>query len=544
MGDPERPHRLRPLPGRLQHPRDDARGQGQADPLAQPPRGRPGLALRQGPLRLPAPLRGGPDRRPARARRRRGFGELSWDDALDRAEALLRGAQGRIVTALSGSETLEQAYALGKLLRQGLGAHSAVLPEATSPALDAFRAPLSAIADAEMVVVVGDDDGRRPRADRRALDQAGAPQRRRGRPASARGRSCGDGARASACSRGCATARVLIWSGPRRRRRRAARRARRTRLGFDGKPGCGAFHLPATPNGRGVAEAWAAAADARGGEPGADRPADRLGRRGGGRPGRARARRAGRARARDHDVPRASPSAGPTSSCRGRATSSATARYVNLEGRLQRLRRAVIPPVPDELAWIVEAGRALRRRASRRTPPVVFDRARRRALRRHRRSATSASARRCPPAAPYARPSAAPTTAPRGSAGRRALPRHAAARALPAAVLRARRRARAGARSSSAPSRVIELAAEDARAARDRERRHGHVRSNGTSVELRARDQPRARAPGVARIAERARGDLHRDVEVVKRDVTEPWWISADQGVRRSSTSSSSRSRT
>src|SRR5439155_10317211 len=26
--------------------------------------------------------------------------------------------------------------------------------------------------------------------------------------------------------------------------------------------------------------------------------------------------------------------------------------YVNLEGRLQRLRRAVIPPAPDELAWI------------------------------------------------------------------------------------------------------------------------------------------------------------------------------------------------
>src|SRR5439155_26731646 len=26
--------------------------------------------------------------------------------------------------------------------------------------------------------------------------------------------------------------------------------------------------------------------------------------------------------------------------------------YVNLEGRVQRLRRTVIPPVPDELAWI------------------------------------------------------------------------------------------------------------------------------------------------------------------------------------------------
>ena len=25
---------------------------------------------------------------------------------------------------------------------------------------------------------------------------------------------------------------------------------------------------------------------------------------------------------------------------------------MNLEGRLQRLRRAVVPPVPDELAWL------------------------------------------------------------------------------------------------------------------------------------------------------------------------------------------------
>src|SRR6185503_3399611 len=75
----------------------------------------------------------------------------------DRAEALLRGAQGRIVTALSGTETVEQAYALGRLLRQGLGAHSAVLPEATTFALDAFRAPLSTIGGAELVVVIGDE---------------------------------------------------------------------------------------------------------------------------------------------------------------------------------------------------------------------------------------------------------------------------------------------------------------------------------------------------------------------------------------------------
>ena len=68
VGDPERADRLRALPRRLQHHRDDARGQGQADPLPQPSRGRPGLALRQGPLRLPAPLRRGPDHDPARAR--------------------------------------------------------------------------------------------------------------------------------------------------------------------------------------------------------------------------------------------------------------------------------------------------------------------------------------------------------------------------------------------------------------------------------------------------------------------------------------------
>ena len=51
VGDPERAHRLRPLPGRLQHHGHHPRGQGQAHPLAQPPRGGRGLALRQGSLR-------------------------------------------------------------------------------------------------------------------------------------------------------------------------------------------------------------------------------------------------------------------------------------------------------------------------------------------------------------------------------------------------------------------------------------------------------------------------------------------------------------
>src|SRR6266700_7162092 len=49
--------------------------------------------------------------------RRRGFEEVSWERALDEAERLLRAHGDRVVTALSGSETVEQAYALAKLLQ-------------------------------------------------------------------------------------------------------------------------------------------------------------------------------------------------------------------------------------------------------------------------------------------------------------------------------------------------------------------------------------------------------------------------------------------
>ena len=176
-----------------------------------------------------------------------------------RRGAAARRRQGRIVTALSGSETVEQAYALGKLLRQGLGAHSAVLPEATSHG--ARRLPRAALDDRRR------RDrrrrrrraGRRPRADRRSLDPA---RRAATAPRSSTiGPSRGSAATKLAAERGSAAARdrarVLIWSG------RAVAAARgspssATRSGFDDKPGCAAFHLPATPNGRGVADAWAA----------------------------------------------------------------------------------------------------------------------------------------------------------------------------------------------------------------------------------------------------------------------------------------------
>ena len=152
---------------------------------------------------------------PIRRVRRRGFEPVSWDEALDEAERLLRGAEGRIVTALSGSETVEQAYALAKLLRRGLGSHQAMLPEPVLDALDAYRLPLSAIRDAAGRRRARRRPGRGARADRRAVDQGGAAERRAGALRAGRGRR----------ARGRARRADLVRA--RRRRRRARRRARR-----------------------------------------------------------------------------------------------------------------------------------------------------------------------------------------------------------------------------------------------------------------------------------------------------------------------------
>src|SRR5213079_2341646 len=124
-------------------------------------------------------------------------------------------------------------------------------------------------------------------------------------------------------------------------------------LGFAGKPGSGAFHLHCTPNGRGIADAWAAASDDEGPNPepigllfvsGDEAAAD---------PNvRALAERAERvivtAMFQGLAVGWADLVLPGTSYLERDGT------YVNLEGRLQRLRRAVIPPAPDELAWIAK----------------------------------------------------------------------------------------------------------------------------------------------------------------------------------------------
>jgi len=290
---------------------------------------------------------------PLRRARLRGLEELSWDDALDEAERLLAGAQGRIVTALSGSETVEQAYALGKLLRQGLGAHTAVMPEETSPALDSFRLPLSAIRDAELVVVLGDEpvEQRAPIVDLwlRAARRAGARVEYAGdalescRALAGKRSALGKQLRESDRA-------ILIWSGE-EGCGGAHLAALARELDFAGKPGCGAFHLPTTANGRGVAEAWAAASDEEGESPepigllivsGDEAAAD---------PSvRALAERAERVLVTSMFQSLAAGWADLV--LPGTSYLERDGTYVNLEGRLQRLRRTAIPPAPDELAWI------------------------------------------------------------------------------------------------------------------------------------------------------------------------------------------------
>jgi NADH-quinone oxidoreductase subunit G len=288
---------------------------------------------------------------------------IGWEEALDEAEQLLRGAGGRIVTALSGSETVEIAYGLGKLLRVGLNAHSAVLPEETSRALDGFRAPLSTIRDAELVVVIGDD----PVVERAPIvDLWIRAARRRGAEVETIGPHgtvpAEPGTGAAACKalatpsselgqrlRGSERA-VLIWSGP-GGQGGAHLAALANELGFAARPGCAAFHLPATPNGRGVADAWAAAADSDEANP---EPIGLLVVSG----DEAAADPNVRVLARDAEKVLAigmfrRPLRGWTDLVLpGTSYLERDGTTINLEGRLQRLRRAVIPPCPDELAWL------------------------------------------------------------------------------------------------------------------------------------------------------------------------------------------------
>jgi NADH-quinone oxidoreductase subunit G len=464
--------------------------------------------------RVTSPLRRGP----------KGLEEITWDAALDFAEEMLREAGDAVVTALSGSETTEIAYALGRLLRGGLGAHSAVMPEATSNALEAFRLPLSAIGEAEIVVVVGDDPvvERAPIVDLWIREAA-----RRGAEVvvySPTGDvSTEPGGAAALChelvgSRNAlgrklraAERAILIWSGP--GGGGGARLAELAyALGLEDKPGSGAFHLPATANPFGVAAAWAASADADEANP---EPFELLIVSGDGAAADAGVRLLAEQAERTIVVTMFHELVGGWADLILPATGALErdGTTLNVEGRVQRVRRAVLPPCPDELAWIAKLAARFDVELAPQATGVFQELARH--LFRDLSLDEIGLHAPLPARHPYQAPEPAttpsstlPTFSDEHYVGALRLQRYRALFSGPAVE-------RVPQLDFQRPRPEVELASVDAARRGITSGDAVLVRSNGTSVELNARVSRRL-VEGVARIAEEHAADLHAAVEVVK----------------------------
>jgi NADH-quinone oxidoreductase subunit G len=416
--------------------------------------------------------------------RRRGFEEVSWERALDEAERLLREANGRIVTALSGSETIEQAYALGKLLRRGLGAHTAFFPEESSDALDAFRVPLSAIRDADVVAVLGDA----PVVERAPIVDLWIKEARR------------RGARVlyeldEEAVRGAERA-ILVWCGP-GGHGGATVAALAQRLGASG-----GFYIPETANGRGVCDAWSCSDDAESPSPDPIGLLIVSGDEAAANPDvRALAEKAERvlvismfqglaAGWADLVLP-------------GTSYLERDGTYVNLEGRVQRLRRTVIPPVPDELAWISKLAERFGVELAP-YPSLVFEE-------------VSALAFGGIPFGEIG--DRAPLPAATGTSSAIELPAEPGSRDGGLRLVRYRPLfsgpavERVRELDFQRPQPEAELSMEDARSLGVQNGEEITIRSNGTSVRLRARLSRELR-PGVVRISEGFAEDLKPTVEI------------------------------
>ena len=427
---------------------------------------------------------------PMQRARRRGFGSVSWDEALDEAERMIRAAGTRTVTALSGSETIEQAYALAQLLRRGVGAHSAVLPEEFDESLAAYRLPLSAIAAAQAVVLLGDE----PVVERAPIVDLWIRQARR------------NGARIlDAADKLDGLDRIVLidsGDGGERIGRLAAK------LGLADKDGSGAFYLPETANGRGVVDAWAAASDD---DPVDPEPIGLLivsGDEAAANPNvRALAEHAEAVLAitmfqgvvvdwADLVLP-------------GTSYLERDGTYVNLEGRLQRLRRSVIPPAPDELAWISKLAERFGVDVSP-YPAVVFEELSGKCYGGISYADVGEHARL--PARPalsdVTSPSASPRASKEKSSGGLRLVRYRPLFSGPAVE-------RVPEIQFQRPAPEVELSAKDARKLGIANGDEVVVGSNGSSRELRARLSGTLR-PGTVRIAEEHAEGLQPQVEVSK----------------------------
>jgi NADH-quinone oxidoreductase subunit G len=416
--------------------------------------------------RVAAPLRRTGGRR---------FAEVSWDEALDELERHARAAEDRVVLAFSGDETVEVAYALSKLVREGFGAHTAVLPEEPSRMLDVHRQPLSAIRDAQAVVVVGDQPvvERAPVVDLwiRAARRHGArvvtvgPT---GQIPTAPGAYENVAPQIAEAIDGVDRV-ALIWTG-------AGDPATLTEA--LGERVVAGYHLPATPNGRAVADAWGAAGT------GETPRLERVGLLVVCGDEAARSPRIGAVAARADAVVSLAMFAEETRAiadlvlpATGYLERDGT--MVNLEGRVQRLRRAVIPPCPDELAWIarlaarfgVELAPDALGVFAELSPKLVGG------------VAFGEVGEQAPLPAPAGSNGPAPAKAPSTTAARGGPLRLARYRALfsgPAVE-------RVPELSFQRPEAVIELSAEDASVRGIQNGDAVRVSSNGTSVELRAR---------------------------------------------------------
>jgi len=399
----------------------------------------------------------------------RRFEALGWDEALDAVETALRAGGHSTLTTLTGGESVEEAYALAKLLRQGLGANAAVLPEGIPDGLDAYRAPLSALRDAKTIAVLSHT----PVVERAPV--------------------------------------VELWL-------KAARRAGAT-ISYDmpdsevdalvtddpeiasGVHAKNVYFLPLTPNGRGVADAWSAAGD---GEPVDVKP--RL------------VVISGDEAALDPSVRLIAAEADFVigigmfeDSFRGIAdlvmpgTSylERDGTTINLEGRLQRQRRAVLAPVPDVLAWLSKLGERFGVEISPYSS-VVFDEI----------------SEQCFGGISYGEIGERATLPPRADRLPRAPTATQGEQPMKGLQLVAYKPLFSGPAVERTPelqfqraSGDIHLSREDAQARKIRNGQTVTVSSNGTAIELRARIA-RDLGVGVVRIAVDDAGELHAVVEV------------------------------